>query len=185
MQDAFDAVGPDSASSSVGVRRKAKRREATTLQAGSLSYPQFKRASERLGMRVSDKQLKAAFAPFEVVAPSTPRPNHSAAQHASRNPSSGAPQRPPDLRASARPWLQNVLLVLLPCPGGGSATEAEFIEFVCSDETARPTSSLESLEILCPSIIKFFASALRSSDLRKTAPAGRRRPSHSGGKAGC
>eukprot|EP00435_Cladocopium_sp_Y103_P056183 s11_g18.t2 len=46
LEDVFNAVGPDSA--------------------GTVSFQQFKRASERLGMRVAEKQLKAAFSPFEV-----------------------------------------------------------------------------------------------------------------------
>ena len=35
-------------------------------EAGTVSFQQFKRASERLGMRVAEKQLKAVFAPFEA-----------------------------------------------------------------------------------------------------------------------
>jgi len=36
-------------------------------EAGTVSFQQFKRASERLGMRVAEKQLKAAFSPFEAL----------------------------------------------------------------------------------------------------------------------
>ncbi|CAE8605904.1 unnamed protein product [Polarella glacialis] len=48
LQETLAAVGPDSA--------------------GTVSFKQFKQGAERLAIRVPDKQLKAAFAPFEVLA---------------------------------------------------------------------------------------------------------------------